>query len=65
MLYRMAPLDSPLPLHRIEARLLADSLTSADATEGFRAFLQRRDPAFKGRVSADLPDYLPWLTDSD
>lgn len=65
MLYRMAPLDSPLPLHRIEARLLADSLTSPDAAEGFQAFLQRRDPAFKSRISADLPGDLPWLTGSD
>lgn len=60
MLYRMSALDSPYPAHRLDSRLAADCLTSPDAIEGFKSFRQRRDPEFKGRVSTDLPGYLPW-----
>lgn len=60
-LYRMSALDSPFPLQRLDSRLAADCLTSADAAEGFASFRERRDPEFPGRVSADLPGYLPWL----
>lgn len=60
MLYRMSALDSPFPLQRLESRLLVDGLNSPDAVEGFKSFQQRRDPEFTGRVSTDLPGYLPW-----
>lgn len=63
MLYRMSALDSPYPLQRLDSRLAADCVTNPDAIEGFKSFLQRRDPEFKGRISADLPGYLPWLTE--
>lgn len=59
-LYRMSTLDSPYPVQRLDSRLAADSVHSADAHEGFESFRQRREPAFPGRVSTDLPDYLPW-----
>jgi enoyl-CoA hydratase/carnithine racemase len=61
MLYRMSALDSPFPAHRLDSRLAAQCLTSPDAREGFASFRERRDPEFTGRVSADLPPYLPWL----
>lgn len=60
LLYRMSALDSPYPVQRLDSRLAADSLDSADAREGFDSFRQRREPAFPGRVSTDLPGYLPW-----
>ncbi len=63
MLYRMSALDSPIPVQRLDSRLAAECQTSPDAMEGFESFMQRRDPDFKGRVSADLPEYLPWRND--
>lgn len=59
MVYRVGTLESPLPAHLLDSRLMADSLDSPDAAEGFDAFLTRRDPVFPGRVGKDLPDYLP------
>lgn len=60
MLYRMASLDSPEAVHRLDSRLTAAALVSADAHEGVTSFLQRRAPVFPGRVSTDLPEGLPW-----
>lgn len=60
MLYRMAPLDSPYPVQRLDSRLIADCATSPEAVEGIMSFLQRRDPDWSGQVPRDLPGYLPW-----
>jgi enoyl-CoA hydratase/carnithine racemase len=61
MLYRMSPVDSPLPVQRLDSRLIASCATSRDAVEGVMSFLQRRDPEWTGRVPEDLPEFLPWL----
>jgi len=60
MLYRMAPLDSPLPVQRLDSQLIAGCATSQDAVEGVLSFMQKRDPQWTGEVPGDLPDYLPW-----
>jgi enoyl-CoA hydratase/carnithine racemase len=60
MLYRMSPLDSPLPVQRMDSRLIASCATSQDAVEGVLSFLQRRDPQWTEKVETDLPPYLPW-----
>ncbi|OLF17544.1 enoyl-CoA hydratase-related protein [Actinophytocola xanthii] len=60
LLYRMAPLDSPFPVRRLDSRLIAGAFTSPDAVEGILAFLQHRAPHWRGSVPADLPDGLPW-----
>ncbi|CAA9229457.1 MAG: Enoyl-CoA hydratase [uncultured Corynebacteriales bacterium] len=65
MVWRMSPLDSPEPVHRLDSRLAAAALTSADAKEGFASFAGRRDPAFPGTVGRDLPDFLPWAGSDD
>lgn len=61
MLYRMAPLDSPFPVQRLDSRLIAGCATSQDTVEGIMSFLQRRDPNWTGTIADDLPTYLPWL----
>lgn len=61
LLWRMSAQDSPVPLHLLDSRLAVQAQAGPDAKEGFDSFRQRRDPDFPGRVSSDLPDFLPWL----
>lgn len=60
MLYRLSPLESPYPLRHVESRLIHDAMENPDVVEGVTSFLMKRPPEFPGRVSKDLPDYLPW-----
>lgn len=59
-LRRMSALDSPEGAFELDSRLIATVATSPDAVEGVTSFLEKRDPEFPGRVSRDLPDFLPW-----
>jgi enoyl-CoA hydratase/carnithine racemase len=61
LLFRMSPLDSPFPTRDLDSRLIKDAADNPDTLEGVLSFLQKRPPSFPGRVSTDLPDYLPWL----
>jgi len=61
MLFRLSPLESPLPVHKLDSRLIAGIAQSPDAVEGVLSFLQRRPPEFTGTPGKDLPDWLPWL----
>ncbi|MFI6321001.1 enoyl-CoA hydratase-related protein [Nonomuraea sp. NPDC050556] len=60
MLYRLSGKDSPEAAHRLDSRLIAGAMATPDAMEGIASFLERRSPNFPGRVSSDLPEYLPW-----
>jgi len=60
LLYRMAALDSPYHARDLDSQLIAGAAGNPDAVEGVLSFLQRRPPDFPGKVSTDLPDYLPW-----
>jgi enoyl-CoA hydratase/carnithine racemase len=60
LLYRMAALDSPFPARDLDSQLIAGAAGNPDAVEGVVSFLQRRQPKFAGKVSTDLPGYLPW-----
>jgi enoyl-CoA hydratase/carnithine racemase len=59
-LYRMSALDSPEPAFTLDSRLIASCAHSVDAVEGVISFLERRPPAFQGKVTKDQPDFLPW-----
>ncbi|QNS02965.1 enoyl-CoA hydratase-related protein [Streptomyces xanthii] len=60
LVYRMAWAESPEDVHRLDSRLVFDTVRGADAREGVRSFFERRPPRFPGRVPEDLPPYLPW-----
>ncbi|MEE4496210.1 enoyl-CoA hydratase-related protein [Streptomyces sp. BE230] len=60
LVYRMAWADSPEQVHRLDSRLVFDTVRGADAKEGVTSFFERRAPEFPGRVPEDLPAYLPW-----
>jgi len=61
MLYRLSPLDSPLPVHELDSKLIESCAQSPDAVEGVLSFLQKRAPEFPGVVPKDVPQWLPWL----
>lgn len=61
MLNRLSGLDSPLPVHAVDSRLIAGLADSPDAAEGVASFLEKRAPRFPMAVPGDLPGWLPWL----
>lgn len=61
MLNRLSELDSPMPAHAIDSRLIAELPDHIDAVEGVQSFLEKRPPLFPLTVPEGLPQWLPWL----
>lgn len=60
MLWRGLGMSHPMEAHRVESRAMYTLARSKDAVEGVKSFLEKRPPAFPGKVSADMPDFYPW-----
>jgi len=60
MLWRMLGADHPMEAHKIDSRAIYHLGRGPDAKEGVESFLEKRPARFRGRVSADLPEFFPW-----
>ncbi len=60
MLWRIPSGDHPMDAHRVDSRAIYRLSKGVDAKEGVQSFLEKRPPAFPGKVSADMPDFYPW-----
>jgi enoyl-CoA hydratase/carnithine racemase len=59
MLWRYAGAPDPFSLLAIDGRLSMELGAGPDVREGVAAFLEKRPPAFPGRVSSDMPKAWP------
>lgn len=60
MLWRVPSGAHPMDAHKVDSRAIYRLSKGVDAKEGVQSFLEKRPPAFPGRVSADMPDFYPW-----
>lgn len=60
MLWRLPSGAHPMDAHRIDSRAIYCLSKGVDAKEGVQSFLEKRPPAFPGRVSGDMPSFYPW-----
>jgi len=60
MMWRLAAADHPMEAHKIDSRAIYRLSRGADAKEGIASFLEKRRPAYPGKVTEDMPDFYPW-----
>jgi enoyl-CoA hydratase/carnithine racemase len=60
MMWRMLGADHPMEAHKIDSRAIYYLGKGPDAREGVEAFLEKRPARFPGKVSSDLPEFVPW-----
>ncbi|WP_433196509.1 enoyl-CoA hydratase-related protein [Nocardia sp. CA-107356] len=53
---------TPDDVFTLDARLISYAFSSADLREGIMSFLQKRPPAFTGKVATELPSLDDWLS---
>jgi enoyl-CoA hydratase/carnithine racemase len=60
LLWRFAGAEAPFDLLAIDKPMSIERGAHADVREGVQAFLDKRKPAFPGKVSVDMPSQYPW-----
>jgi enoyl-CoA hydratase/carnithine racemase len=60
MLWRMLGADHPMEAHKVDSRMIDELGRGVDAAEGVMSFLEKRDAAFPGKPSTDMPPSVPW-----
>jgi enoyl-CoA hydratase/carnithine racemase len=60
MLWRFAGASEPFELLGIDRPMSIERGGHADVKEGVQSFLEKRKPAFPGKVSQDMPSQYPW-----
>ncbi|MGH1360266.1 MAG: crotonase/enoyl-CoA hydratase family protein [Burkholderiaceae bacterium] len=65
MLWRMVNAEHPMQAHEIDSRAIQSRGQSADAREGIASFLEKRQPTYPDKVSADMPAFFPWWEDPE
>lgn len=60
MLWRFAGAPDPFELLDIDKPMSIERGGHADVREGVQAFMEKRAPAFPGKVSQDMPSQYPW-----
>ncbi|MDB5480091.1 MAG: enoyl-CoA hydratase [Caulobacteraceae bacterium] len=63
LLWRFASADDPFGLLKVDGPFVQALGSTPDVKEGVTAFLEKRPPAFPGRVSTDMPKGYPWWTE--
>ncbi len=65
MLWRLSAAEHPMAAHNIDSKAIYRRSRSGDAIEGIASFLEKRDPVYPDKVSADMPDFFPWWDEPD
>jgi enoyl-CoA hydratase/carnithine racemase len=60
MLWRNAAQPHPMEAHKVDSRAIYRRSRAGDAQEGIASFLEKRQPHYPDKVSADMPDFFPW-----
>ncbi|MCC8984918.1 enoyl-CoA hydratase-related protein [Bradyrhizobium acaciae] len=60
MLWRFAGAPDPFELLAIDKPMSVERGGHADVREGVQSFIEKRKPAFPGKVSQDMPSQYPW-----
>ena len=65
MLWRMLGAPHPIDAHEIDTAAMHALGQSQDAKEGISAFLEKRRPNFRDRLTEHLPKFFPWWKDRE